>query len=78
MLGSVHRQRVAPRRVLVQTVGNGFGVGLTAGQVAYLADTAVLNLVPMVLERLEAGESPQIFGDDYATPDGTCVRDFAE
>ena len=41
-----------------------------------LADTAVLNLVPMVLERLEAGESPQIFGDDYATPDGTCVRDF--
>lgn len=41
-----------------------------------LADTAVLNLVPMVLERLDAGESPQIFGDDYATPDGTCVRDF--
>lgn len=41
-----------------------------------LADTAVLNLVPMVLERLEAGESPQIFGDDYATADGTCVRDF--
>jgi UDP-glucose 4-epimerase len=41
-----------------------------------LADTAVLNLVPMVLERLEAGESPQMFGDDYATPDGTCVRDF--
>ena len=41
-----------------------------------LADTAVLNLVPMVLERLDVGESPQIFGDDYATPDGTCVRDF--
>lgn len=41
-----------------------------------LADTAVLNLVPMVLERLEAGKSPQIFGDDYATADGTCVRDF--
>lgn len=41
-----------------------------------LADTAVLNLVPMVLERLDAGQSPQIFGDDYATPDGTCVRDF--
>lgn len=41
-----------------------------------LADTAVLNLVPMVLERLEAGESPQIFGDDYPTVDGTCVRDF--
>ena len=23
-----------------------------------------------------AGEGPQIFGDDYATADGTCVRDF--
>lgn len=41
-----------------------------------LADTAVLNLVPMVIDRLESGESPVIFGDDYATPDGTCVRDF--
>jgi UDP-glucose 4-epimerase len=30
----------------------------------------------MVFERLDAGESPRIFGDDYATPDGTCVRDF--
>ncbi|RZT60700.1 UDP-glucose 4-epimerase [Microcella alkaliphila] len=41
-----------------------------------LADTAVLNLVPMVMERLAAGEAPRIFGDDYATVDGTCVRDF--
>jgi len=41
-----------------------------------LGDRAVLNLVPMVLERLDAGESPLIFGDDYATPDGTCVRDY--
>ena len=41
-----------------------------------LADTAVLNLVPMVLEKLDAGLPPQIFGDDYPTADGTCVRDF--
>ena len=41
-----------------------------------LADRAVLNLVPMVLERLDAGAAPRIFGDDYPTPDGTCVRDF--
>lgn len=41
-----------------------------------LADRAVLNLVPMVFERLDANEGPQIFGDDYGTPDGTCVRDF--
>ncbi|GAA3234717.1 UDP-glucose 4-epimerase GalE [Streptomyces sp. XM83C] len=41
-----------------------------------LADTGVFNLVPMVFERLEAGEAPRIFGDDYATPDGTCIRDY--
>ena len=41
-----------------------------------LADTAVLNLVPMVLDALENGRAPQVFGDDYSTPDGTCVRDY--
>ncbi|MFJ9433634.1 UDP-glucose 4-epimerase GalE [Streptomyces sp. NPDC101490] len=41
-----------------------------------LADTGVFNLVPMVFERLDAGESPRVFGDDYATPDGTCIRDY--
>lgn len=41
-----------------------------------LADTSRANLVPMVFERLARGEAPEIFGDDYATPDGTCVRDY--
>jgi UDP-glucose 4-epimerase len=41
-----------------------------------LADTSVANLVPMVFERIRAGEPPFIFGDDYDTPDGTCVRDY--
>ncbi|MFF9812192.1 UDP-glucose 4-epimerase GalE [Streptomyces sp. NPDC014006] len=41
-----------------------------------LADTGVFNLVPMVFERLDAGLPPLIFGDDYPTPDGTCVRDY--
>jgi len=41
-----------------------------------LADTAVLNLVPMVLAQVDAGRAPEIFGDDYATADGTCVRDY--
>ncbi|MEU6240864.1 UDP-glucose 4-epimerase GalE [Streptomyces sp. NPDC047024] len=41
-----------------------------------LSDEGVFNLVPMVFERLEAGEAPRIFGADYATPDGTCVRDY--
>ncbi|CAL9519961.1 UDP-glucose 4-epimerase GalE [Streptomyces sp. enrichment culture] len=41
-----------------------------------LADTGVSNLVPMVFERLTAHEPPRVFGDDYPTPDGTCVRDY--
>ncbi len=41
-----------------------------------LADTAVMNLIPIVLERVATGKAPIIFGDDYATPDGTCIRDY--
>lgn len=41
-----------------------------------LADEGVFNLIPMVFERLTAGQAPRIFGDDYPTPDGTCIRDF--
>ncbi|GAA0590300.1 UDP-glucose 4-epimerase GalE [Streptomyces crystallinus] len=41
-----------------------------------LGDPGIFNLVPMVFERLTEGKAPLIFGDDYATPDGTCVRDY--
>ncbi|MEV6182615.1 UDP-glucose 4-epimerase GalE [Streptomyces sp. NPDC052015] len=41
-----------------------------------LADVGVSNLVPMVFERLTQNAPPRIFGDDYPTPDGTCVRDY--
>ena len=41
-----------------------------------LADPACLNLVPMVLDRLARGENPKIFGTDYPTDDGTCIRDY--
>lgn len=41
-----------------------------------LADTAVMNLIPIVLERIEKGKKPVIFGDDYDTEDGTCIRDY--
>ncbi|MGW5474828.1 UDP-glucose 4-epimerase GalE [Streptomyces chartreusis] len=43
-----------------------------------LADTGVFNIVPMVFDRLTRGEAPRIFGDDYPTPDGTCVRDYID
>jgi UDP-glucose 4-epimerase len=41
-----------------------------------LADTGVFNLVPMVFEKLTENTPPRVFGDDYPTPDGTCVRDY--
>ncbi|MGW0757661.1 UDP-glucose 4-epimerase GalE [Streptomyces sp. NPDC002814] len=41
-----------------------------------LADTGVFNIVPMVFERLTENAPPRIFGDDYLTPDGTCIRDY--
>ncbi|WP_329291658.1 UDP-glucose 4-epimerase GalE [Streptomyces pseudovenezuelae] len=41
-----------------------------------LADTGVFNIVPMVFEKLTEDAAPRIFGDDYDTPDGTCVRDY--
>ncbi|MEV6943350.1 UDP-glucose 4-epimerase GalE [Streptomyces sp. NPDC051172] len=41
-----------------------------------LADTGVHNLIPMVFEKLTDDAPPRIFGDDYETPDGTCVRDY--
>ncbi|MDT0449180.1 UDP-glucose 4-epimerase GalE [Streptomyces hesseae] len=41
-----------------------------------LADTGVFNIIPMMFDRVTRGERPLIFGEDYATPDGTCVRDY--
>jgi len=41
-----------------------------------LGDTSINNLIPMVFRALENGERPQIFGDDYPTSDGTCIRDY--
>lgn len=69
---------------LVRAVGRTHGLSTAclryfnvAGAAApELADTGVFNIVPMVFERLTAGEPPRIFGDDYPTPDGTCVRDY--
>ena len=43
-----------------------------------LEDPAILNLIPMLFNRLKQGKAPAIFGDDYPTPDGTCVRDYID
>ena len=41
-----------------------------------LGDRSVNNLVPMTFRALSAGKNPQLFGDDYPTRDGSCVRDY--
>ena len=41
-----------------------------------LRDTSPHNLFPLVFDALAEGRVPQINGDDYPTPDGTCVRDY--
>ncbi|MEU1008531.1 UDP-glucose 4-epimerase GalE [Streptomyces sp. NPDC005890] len=69
---------------LVRAAGRAHGISTVclryfnvAGAAApELADTGVSNIVPMVFDRLTRDEAPRIFGDDYPTPDGTCVRDY--
>lgn len=41
-----------------------------------LGDTVVANLVTCVLDRIGRGLRPQVFGADYPTADGSCVRDY--
>lgn len=41
-----------------------------------LYDSSPHNLFPLVVGALAEGRTPKIFGDDYPTPDGTCVRDY--
>ncbi|QMU79468.1 UDP-glucose 4-epimerase GalE [Streptacidiphilus sp. PB12-B1b] len=69
---------------LVRATGRAHGMGTVAlryfnvagAATPELGDPGVFNLVPMVFERLAAGKAPLVFGADYPTPDGTCIRDY--
>jgi UDP-glucose 4-epimerase len=41
-----------------------------------LGDLGAFNLIPLTFRALTDGRRPQVFGDDYPTPDGSCVRDY--
>lgn len=41
-----------------------------------LGDQYIFNLVPIVFDALERGVQPVVFGDNYPTPDGSCIRDY--
>ncbi len=34
------------------------------------------HLIPLLIRAVVSGEPMMIFGDDYDTPDGTCIRDY--
>jgi len=34
------------------------------------------HLIPLLLRAVSTGEPITLFGDDYPTPDGTCIRDY--
>ena len=35
-----------------------------------------IHLIPRAIEAATGGPALQVFGDDYPTPDGTCLRDY--
>ena len=34
------------------------------------------HLIPLLLRAIDTGKPVTVFGDDYDTPDGTCIRDY--
>lgn len=34
------------------------------------------HLIPLILRAVQTGKPVTLFGDDYPTPDGTCIRDY--
>jgi len=43
-----------------------------------LFDTSIDNLVSIVFRKFLEKQEPEIYGSDYPTPDGTCIRDFVD
>ncbi|QIP83497.1 UDP-glucose 4-epimerase GalE [Streptomyces sp. Tu 2975] len=69
---------------LVRAAGRAHGLStaclryfnVAGAAVPELADVGVFNIIPMFFDRITRQEAPRIFGADYPTPDGTCVRDY--
>jgi UDP-glucose 4-epimerase len=53
-----------------------FNVAGTCDGPPDMRDTGAYNLVPLLFRALREGTRPRVFGGDYDTPDGTCVRDY--
>ncbi len=82
----------AESKATVERILRWYGVthGLTAVNLRYFNaagasdDSAIgedwiqsLNLIPLVMKAILGRRGPvHVFGDDYPTPDGTCIRDY--
>lgn len=67
-------RRTAEAHGLSWTVLRYFNVAGAAD--ARLADRGVCNLLPVVFRCVDAGQPVSVFGSDWPTPDGSCVRDY--
>lgn len=47
-----------------------------SGKIADRPKGKPLNLMPVIVNAAETGEPMSVFGTDYNTPDGTCIRDY--
>jgi UDP-glucose 4-epimerase len=43
-----------------------------------LSDLGKSNLIPLIFWALSEGRAPAVFGDDYDTRDGSCIRDYVD
>lgn len=41
-----------------------------------LADKSSFNLFPSVIRAIQSNQPPVIYGKEFSTPDGTCIRDY--
>ena len=58
------------------SVGGSGGSGGSGGRWLGERHNPETHLIPNVLAAASEGRPVRIFGDDYATPDGTCIRDY--
>ena len=77
------KTKIAAELLLNERIDSGMlkGVALRYFNVAgssnrLLSDKSKDNLIPVTLDSLRQNRQPLIFGEDYDTPDGTCVRDY--
>ena len=69
---------------LISSVGNAEKIShvslryfnVVGSAIPEFGDNSKDNLVPKVFLALKNGKRPEIYGSDYPTPDGTCIRDY--